>query len=518
MMDATEPVSSRLDRAALDAEVRGGLKWVSLATVGLELTAIATTVVLARLVAPADYGRAVIALIVPVIASILTYEGCGTPLVQRAEISDRHVEAATFTSLVCGVVLAGLVIVFARTVAESIFGAGMAGLFELAAPAFLIVAAGCVPRALLTRSLSWRWMNGSELGGAVVSGIVSIVLALWGMQARSIVIGALAGALATTLLLWLGARPVWPHFHLRETRDVVGFGASTSLAGVAMTIRRNIDYIVLATRVSPHLVGIYWRGFSTGVDYQSKLSAVTTRVSSTVLPRAGHAEDLRDVRGHLVRLNTIVVFPFLGILVATAPWAIPAIYGARWSEAVVPTQILAVGGMVWAVLAGVEGVTVASGHPGVLAVFNTVSLVLVGVVAYVVAPFGIDMVAVAMVGLELTSLLVAQYWGAVADRRHPPARHVPRSRAGSDLHRDHDRGARAGRRVARSLPARAAEHRRVRRTRPARLRSGGQPALALGLEDPERGARGVCARPADPCGQTASRRRLTAPERQTRTT
>ena len=409
-MDNEFSSRSSLDREALDAQVRGGLKWVSVAVMSLELTAIGTTIVMARLVAPADYGRAVIALIVPVIASILTYEGFGTPLVQRAEITRRHVETATFVSLATGVVLGGLVIVFALTIAESIFGTGMAGLFELAAPAFLIVGAGAVPRAMLCRSLSWRLMNGSDVGGALVTGVVSIVLALRGMEARSIVIGALAGAVATTLLLWIGAHPVPPRFHRRETRDIIGFGAKTSLAGVAMTIRRNIDYIVLATRLSPHLVGIYWRGFSTGVDYQSKISGVTSRVSTTVLPRAGDSEDLRAVRGHLVRLNTIVVFPFLGILVATAPWAIPAIYGARWSEAVVPTQVLAIGGMAWAVLAGVEGVTIASGHPGVLAVFNTVSLVLVGLVAYFVAPFGVDMVAVAMVGLELSFLLISQYW------------------------------------------------------------------------------------------------------------
>jgi O-antigen/teichoic acid export membrane protein len=406
-MDTT---GSGLDREALDAQVRGGLKWVSLAVIGLELSAMGTTVFMARLVAPSDYGRAVIALIVPVIASILTYEGFGTPLVQRAEVTDRHIETATFVSLVSGVVLSGLVVGFALTIAEPIFGKGMAGLFELASPAFLIVGSSAVPRAMLCRSLSWRLMNGSDVGGAVISGIVSITLALCGLEARSIVIGALAGAVATTLLLWIGARPVRPRFHLQETREIVAFGANTSIAGVAGTIRRNIDYIVLATRISPHLVGIYWRGFSTGVDYQSKISGVTGRVSMTVLPRAGHADDLHAVRGHLVRLNTIIVFPFLGILVATAPWAIPAIYGARWSEAVVPTQVLAVGGMAWAMLAGVEGITVAAGHPGVLAVFNCVSLVLVGLVAWFVAPFGVDMVAVAMAGLELVFLLIAQYW------------------------------------------------------------------------------------------------------------
>lgn len=409
-MEATEIKRDQLDRAGLDAQVRGGLKWASLAVMALELAAMGSTVVLARLVDPAAYGRAVIALMVPVIASILTYEGFGTPLVQRAQITRAHVEAATLISIASGVVLGGLVIVFALTIAEPIFGAGLAGLFEISSPTFLIVGCGAVSRAMLSRSLSWRLVNGADVGAAVVTGIVSITLAAAGLEARSIIIGALAGALANTMLLWLGARPARPRFDRQATRDIVGFGASTSLAGVAMTIRRNIDYVVLATQVSPHLVGIYWRGFSTGVDYQSKISGVTSRVSTMVLPRAGDADDMRAVRGRLVRMNTIVVFPFLGVLIATAPWAIPAIYGQRWAEAVVPTQVLAVAGMAWAVLAGIDGVTVASGHPGVLAVFSCISLVLVGLVAYFVAPYGIDAVAIAMAGLEIVFLFVAQYW------------------------------------------------------------------------------------------------------------
>ena len=60
-------------------------------------------------------------------------------------------------------------------------------------------------------------------------------------------------------------------------------------------------------------------------------------------------------------------------------------------------------------VARASAVTIASGHPGALAVFNCVSLVLVALVAYFVAPFGIDMVAVAMAGLEVMFMLIAQY-------------------------------------------------------------------------------------------------------------
>lgn len=396
--------------AALEQHIFGGLKWVSAASILVEVAGAGTTVVVARLVSPAQYGNAVIALIIPVLASILTYEGFGTPLVLRRSVQKADLEAATAVSMIIGLILSGLVLVAALTVVGPIFGRPLVPLFEMTAPVFLVYSVGVVPRAMLSRRLQWRLMNGADVGGAVFTAGVSTVLAIVGWGAAAIVVGVLVGGAATTLLLWVGARPVWPRWHSGHVHEILSVGVSAAGAGVAMTIRRNIDYVMLATRLSPHLVGIYWRGFSLGVDQQSKISNVTTRVAVSVLPRTDRRDDLRSARGSLVRMNTLVIFPLLGILVATAPWFVPAVYGHEWTGAVVPAQVLAIGGMVWATLAGMEGAVFAAGAPTALAVFNVISLVTVGTVAYFAAPLGVVAVSVAMVALELVTLLCAQYF------------------------------------------------------------------------------------------------------------
>lgn len=399
-----------LHGAALQEHILGGLKWVSAASFLVELASAGTTVVIARLVSPAQYGRAVIALIVPVLASILTYEGFGTPLVLRRNLERMDIQAATGVSLAIGALLSLLVLASARVAANAVFGPGMAPLFEMTAPAFVIYAAGVVPRAMLSRHLRWPLMNGSDVGGAIVTAVASTVLALAGLGASAVVLGAVAGGLITTLLLWLGAPPVRPRWDGARVREILSVGASAAGAGVAMTFRRNIDYVMLATRLPSHLVGIYWRGFSLGVDQQSKISGITTRVAVSILPRTDRNDDLRHARRTLVRLNTLVIFPLLGILVATAHWFVPLVYGPKWAGAVVPTQVLAIGGMVWATLAGMEGAVFASGAAGALALFNTISLITVGAVAYLIAPMGIVAVAIAMVVLELATLVCAQYF------------------------------------------------------------------------------------------------------------
>src|SRR5215210_4985690 len=115
----TEPVPHQpLKEAALD-----GVRWVSLARAGSEVLQFGAAVTLARMLAPAEFGRAAVAMIFIPLAVILTYEGFASALVQRADISLAHRQAAALMSVVAGAGLAALVFVLADFVAEPVFGA-----------------------------------------------------------------------------------------------------------------------------------------------------------------------------------------------------------------------------------------------------------------------------------------------------------------------------------------------------------------------------------------------------------
>ena len=53
----------------------------------------------------------------------------------------------------------------------------------------------------------------------------------------------------------------------------------------------------------------------------------------------------------LLRLNTALIFPLLALLIVLAPDLVPWVFGSDWTDAVAPTQVLAVAGM-WSILVG----------------------------------------------------------------------------------------------------------------------------------------------------------------------
>src|SRR5690348_5265995 len=98
--DGSELSSDQLKQAAVS-----GVRWFAAAKASTEVLQLAAAIALARLVSPADFGNAAIALILLPLAVILTYEGFGSALVQRKLVHDGHFEAATLTSLLAGLAL-----------------------------------------------------------------------------------------------------------------------------------------------------------------------------------------------------------------------------------------------------------------------------------------------------------------------------------------------------------------------------------------------------------------------------
>jgi O-antigen/teichoic acid export membrane protein len=408
--DESPDYGGQLDRDSLKTATLSGARWVGVSRIVAEVLALATTVLLARLVSPAEYGTAVVVLILPMLASILTFEGFGAFLVQARTLTREHVGSAVLLSIASGLILTLIVFFLSPLVAEPVFGPGTSRLAQLCAPIFLIASFGEVPRALLQRRLNWKWLNMTEVIQLIVVSAASLALAFAGLGSEALILGALIGAIAVTVVLLSaapGGRPLW---HPASAKSIVRFGVPAAVAGLSATLHKNVTFLVLGGRVSPEQVGLYWRAYQLGVEYQFKVSNIAYRVAKPVLTRAERMEDLREMRSRLLRVNTTLIFPLLALLIVLAPDIVPWVYGADWKGAVEPAQVLAVAGVWTILLAGIDAPLMAVGRPGALATFNVVMMVGAGTTAWFTAPMGITAVAVGIAVCQLVMLLAGQFF------------------------------------------------------------------------------------------------------------
>ena len=382
-----------------------GVRWAAMVRGAAEVVLMASMILLARLISPTEFGYFAVAIIAQELAIVITAEGIGTALVQRKTVDREHLQAGLALALVTGLVFMVLTLVAASLIVSPIFGARTADFVRLSSPLFLIAAAGTVPMALLRRRLAFKRLSMIDFGTSVMRVGVAVVLAIAGLEGESLVFGGIAAGLTTTVLAWASAPAPLPRWRLQAAREVMSYGLPASIASISWVGFRNCDYAIIGARLGAVQAGYYFRAYNLAVEYQKKISIVMGQVGLPLLARSG--DEMSAMRGHMVRLIAILTFPLLAILAITAPELVPWLFGSEWTPAVVPMQILAVGGASTLVIDAVGVALMASGRPRALLGFGFGHFGVYAGAVLLATPWGLAGVAGAATVVHTAFMVVA---------------------------------------------------------------------------------------------------------------
>jgi lipopolysaccharide exporter len=400
-----------------------GVRWSLVSRPTVELIQLGSIVILARLIVPAEFGRYAIALIAQEVAYMVVAGGLSSAIVQRKTVDREHMQTGMALGLIAGLLLALLTLVAASLIVTPIFGARTALFVRLLAPLCLVSSLSTVPMATLRRRMAFRRVSEIEVLSTVIRVAVCIGLALVGLSGEALVLGVLVGSVASALIAWVSAPPPPPRLHRGAARELLNYGLPVSLATVGWVGFSNVDYAIIGARLGALQTGLYFRAYTIAVEYQSKVSVVMSQVGFPVLARTRDAAELTQLHRQMVRLLTIVLFPLLVLLSITAPVLIPFVFGSRWAAAVVPVQILAVGGASTLVIDAAGAVLMAKGRAHALLGFGMGHFIVYGLTVLLVVRFGIVAVAIDAAVVHTLFLIVA-YVLILGDSTERPLRRL----------------------------------------------------------------------------------------------
>ncbi len=404
------PIGDELREAAVH-----GVRWASIARPMIEVIQLGSIVVLARLIEPAEFGRYAVALIIQEAAYQIVAGGLSSALVQRKTVRREHLQSGVALGLLTGLVLIALTLVAASLIVTPVFGARTALFVRLMTPLFLFSALNTVPMATLRRRLAFRRLSEIEVLNTIARVAVCIGLALVGMGGEGLVIGVIVGSFTMTVIAWVSAPPPPPRLDRVAARELLDYGLPASLAAISWVGFSNVDYAIIGARLGALQTGLYFRAYTLAVEYQNKISLVMSQVGFPVLARTGDAAELNQLYRQMVRLLTIVLFPMLALLSIGAPVLVPFLFGPRWAQAVVPVQILAVGGASTLLINAVGTVFMATGRARALLGYGMAHFLTYGITVFLVVPLGITAVAIDAAVVHTLFLVVAyvmMLWGS----------------------------------------------------------------------------------------------------------
>lgn len=323
-----------------------GLVWTAGGKIAYALLHLLVIGVLARLVAPADFGVVSAALVVIGLARIVSELGLGAAVVQRAELEQRHRETAFTSSVLLGIVLAAACWATAPLIARALRIEDLVPVTRALAWLFVLQGASAVPEALARRELRFRWLANLEvIAYGVGFGLVGAVAAWAGWGVWALVAAELGQATVRLGLLLVAThfrpRRLWDR---RAFAELAYFGSGFTVAKLANYVAVQGDNLVVARYLGPVVLGVYGRAYSLMSAPAYSLGQVLDAVLFPTMARVQREPKRLAVayrRG--VSLIALIVLPATGALLLAAPETVRVVLGPQWNDVVTPFRILGLG-------------------------------------------------------------------------------------------------------------------------------------------------------------------------------
>lgn len=325
---------------ALETTARRGLWWSVANNVVGRVGTTLIGIVLARILAPDDYGVYAIALVVLNISLSMNELGVSLAVVRWPADVDRIAPTVATLSLLFSALLWLAIFATAPLVASALGASEATGVVRVLSLAILIDAATAVPAALMTREFMQRERLIVDLAGFVVTSAVAVCLAVAGAGAWALAVGALLGNLVNGIFVFRYAprrhRPGW---NRAVAGELLRFGLPLAAASLLLIALLEVDYVVVGAELGATALGFYLLAFNLSTWPVNMFSTPARRVSLPLFAKldAG-ATDASAAFVPVCSLLLLVTLPACLVLALFAEPLIRIVYGAAWepSAAVLP--------------------------------------------------------------------------------------------------------------------------------------------------------------------------------------
>lgn len=347
--DAQVPPASPPDaRHDLKDKTVTGVLWNTVARVGQQVMQFGLSVILARLLLPDDFGAVGMVMVIVTFVGMVVDAGFGPALVQRAHISESHIDSVFWFNVVTGMALCGLFFAGAPLVAVFYREPILAPMTRGLSAVFVFSSAGLVPAALMQRRLQFHLLARISLIATFVSGVTGVVLAFLGAGVWSLVVMYLASFFVSTVLnlLLSGWRPS-REFSMAALRELWGFTGNVLGFNFVNYWARNADNILVGRFLGAAALGFYSRAYGLMLMPITQVIGVISNVMFAALSTI--QEDRVRVKSIFLRamgLISLLVFPMMtGLLVVAEPFVL-VLFGENWTGMIPTVRILALVGAI----------------------------------------------------------------------------------------------------------------------------------------------------------------------------
>ncbi len=332
-----------LAQQAMDRRLVKGIAWTGAAKWGTQVLSWASTLIVARLLTPDDYGLIGMAMVYLGFVQLINEIGVSAAIIQRRDLDASLIARLGGLAALAGVVFFLISLAVAAPLAGFFGEPAVRSIVIALSTTFLLGGLQVLPYSLLTRDLEFRRLAWIDAAEAIALTAVTLGAALLGFAYWSIVAGGIAAKLVGAAAA-LAARPHrlrWPA-DWSTLGPALRFGSNVVIGRIAWYAYSNADFAIVGRVLGKTALGAYTFGWTIASIPVDKVSALLGRVMFPVL--ASVQDDRAAVTRYFLRVTeglALVTFPLSVGTALAADSLVSVVLGPRWTAAVEPLRILA---------------------------------------------------------------------------------------------------------------------------------------------------------------------------------
>jgi O-antigen/teichoic acid export membrane protein len=322
--------------------VRRAFIWASVGQYVLFPINLTSTLIIARLIDPSEFGVSVLGMAIIGIAEAVRDIGGGTYLIQKKSLDAESVPTIFTVSVIATVVIASSLTLLAGPIARNLHTPGVQQYLYAAILGYMTGPFLYPKMALMTRELAFGILGFITAMTALTNALVGIMLASLGFGYMSFAWASVVSAFIGTGLCLAFNRDVSIfRFTLQEWRDVVRFGLYSSTTAVCFRVGEALPYLVFGRLLNAEAVGFAQRAVLLSLLPERVILAGVSAVALPVFSKYASTEQaLKEIYLRSVEFITAVQWPALVMLALLADPIVLTVLGPRWGEVVPLVQIL----------------------------------------------------------------------------------------------------------------------------------------------------------------------------------
>ena len=323
--------------------VLGGLRWTGASEVVMQVVRMLTAVVLARLLAPDDYGLAALALVFASLVLVFSDLALGAAIVQRKVLTEHDRATAFWLSVGTGVVFTALGVLLSGPVAAFYGEPAIAPLCAALSFSFLITSLATTHEALMLREMQFARLEKRVMIATIAGAAAGVAVGVKTHDAWAIIAQQLTHSCVSTLLLWR-LSPWRPslRFSMTSLKTLGSFSGYLVGHRLLYYLHRNADNILIGRFVGAAALGAYTLAYNIMLVPMSRIAGPLQKVLGPTFARMqDEPARIADAWVRIVRLLGMISIPSLLGLVVVAPDFVHVVLGEAWAPAIPLIQVLA---------------------------------------------------------------------------------------------------------------------------------------------------------------------------------